>query len=106
MIEVSLNFLVVFAILWILMFVLNKVFFGPLWKIRERRRAVRDGDRDAARKALETYDRTIERLEQSLKAARLESEALRENLGAEALREKARLLDELNAEYRRNVDKA
>jgi len=106
MLEVSLNFLVVFFILWILVFVLNKIFFGPVRRIRDQRRDELKRNRESARRALEKYDRTVEQLEQALKAARAQAEQERESLSAAALQEKAQWLGDLGAEHRRNVDKA
>lgn len=106
MLNVDGSFIVVFFIVWILVLVLNKVFFSPLKRIRDKRQALLRENRESARRALETYDQTVLQIDQSLKTARARAEQVRESLSAEAVKEKARLLEELNAEYRRNVEQA
>jgi len=106
MLKIDASFLVVFAIVWILAFILKKIFFGPVKAVRDKRQEALERDREAARLALENFDRTVAGLEQSLKTARTQAEAEREALGAAALQEKSRLLGELGAESRRNVDQA
>jgi F-type H+-transporting ATPase subunit b len=106
MLNIDATFLVVFVIIWILVFVLNKVFFNPMRRIRDVRRGELDRNQGTARRALEEYDRTLERLEQSLREARSQADRTRESLSAEALKEKAKLLGDVGAEYRRNVEKA
>lgn len=106
MLNIDVTFLVVFVIVWILVFVLNKVFFNPMKRIRDVRRGELDRNQGTARRALEQYDRTLERLEQSLREARSQADRTRESLSAEALKEKAKLLEDVGAVYRRNVEKA
>jgi len=106
MIQIDGSFLVIFAIVWILVFVLNRIFFGPIKRIRDKRQDTLRQDREAAAEALDSYGQTVQRVEQSLKAARAQAEQIRESLTAEALKEKGRLLEELNAEYRGTVEKA
>jgi F0F1-type ATP synthase membrane subunit b/b' len=106
MLNVDASFIVVFFIVWILVLVLGKVFFAPLKRIRDKRQAVLRENRESARRTLETYDQTVQHVDQSLKAARTQAEQIRDSLSAEALKEKARLLEELNAEFRQNVDRA
>jgi F0F1-type ATP synthase membrane subunit b/b' len=105
MLEIDGSFLVIFAIVWILVFVLNRVFFTPVKRIRDKRGDALRQDREAAARALDAYGRSVQNVEQSLKAARAQAEQVRDSLSAEALREKGRLLEELNAEYRRTVEK-
>ena len=106
MIQIDGSFLVIFAIVWILVFVLNRVFFGPIKGIRDKRQDTLRQDREAAGNALDAYGQIVQRVEQDLKAARAQAEQVRDSLSAEALREKGRFLEELNAEYRQTVEKA
>ncbi|OGD25380.1 MAG: hypothetical protein A2Y56_15325, partial [Candidatus Aminicenantes bacterium RBG_13_63_10] len=91
MLNIDASFLVVFAIVWILAFILKKIFFGPVKAVRDKRQEALGRDREAARLALENFDRTVAGLEQSLKTARTQAEAEREALSAAAFQEKARL---------------
>ncbi len=106
MLNIDATFLIVFAVVWILVFVLTRVFFNPIRKVRDARKAVLDGNAEAARAALEQYDQTLARLEQSLRDARASADRTRESLSAEALKQKTKLLEELGLEYRRNVEQA
>ncbi len=106
MLNIDATFLIVFAIVWVLVFVLTRIFFNPIKRVRDARQAEIDKNEKAAGEALGQYDRTLERLEQSLREARTDADKLRDSLSSEALKEKARLLEELGAEYRRNVEKA
>ncbi len=106
MLNVDGSFIVVFFIVWVLVLVLNKVFFSPIKRVRDKRQALLRENRESARQSLDAYDRTVLQIDQSLKAAKARAEQIRESLSVEALKEKARLLEELNAEYRRNVEQA
>jgi len=106
MIQIDGSFLVIIAIVWVLVFVLNRIFFGPIKRIRDKRQDTLRHDREAAAKALDSYGEVVQRVEQSLKSARAQAEQIRESLSAEALKEKGRLLEELNAENRVAVEKA
>lgn len=105
MLQIDGGFLIIFAIVWILVFVLNRIFFTPIKRIRDKRRDTLRQDREAAARALDSYGATVQRVEQTLKAARAQAEQVRDSLSAEALREKGLFLEELNAEYHRTVEK-
>lgn len=63
-------------------------------------------NKESHRKAIEAYEQSINEIEENLKAARAISDRTREKLEKEALGEKNRLLEEINAEYRSQVEKA
>ena len=106
MLFVDIALVIVFLLVWILVLILTKIFFKPVGGIMKKRDALIREDKEAAGKALETYDRNLRRIEDNLKEAKAGSEKIRENLEAEALKEKARILSEIHSESRKQVDKA
>ena len=106
MLNVNWTVLITFALVWILVVVLNRVFFKPVGRVLDGRAARIDGDNEAARKALETYERDIRRIEDRLKEARAASDEVWAKAELEALKEKSRLIQDIQAESRAQVDKA
>jgi F-type H+-transporting ATPase subunit b len=106
MIQIDATFLVIFFIVWVLVFVLSKVFFKPVSKIRDEREAIILKNRNASKKALKSYEQSIQEIEQAIKAAKASAEATKEGIELEALKEKSRLVAEVNLECRAQVEKA
>ncbi len=106
MLSLDANFIVVFIIVWVLVFVLSKVFFNPVRRVRDRRESGLQADRQARQQALECYENNLADIEASLKEAKAAAEAARGLLEQEALKEKNRLLAEVSAECRRQVEQA
>ncbi len=98
--------LIVFIIVWVLVLVLSRLFFKPLGRILEERRNRLDTDRKAAEDALTKTEMDIRRIEEGLKEARAAAESLREKEETEALREKSRIIQEVQAEGRARVEEA
>ncbi len=106
MLDINVTVLIVFALVWILVLILSRVFFKPLSRLRREREARLAGDREETRRTLETYQKEVRAVEESLAAARAEAARLREEAEGEALKEKARLLQEVADERRAQVEKA
>jgi F0F1-type ATP synthase membrane subunit b/b' len=106
MLSLDANFVVVFAIIWILVFVLSKLFFNPVRRMRDRRESDLLADRQARQQALGSYERSLADIETTLKEAKAAAESARSRLELEALKEKNRLLAEVSAECRRQVEQA
>lgn len=106
MLAIDLTFIVIFLLVWSLVIVLTRVFFKPVGRIMEKRRDRESADRNAAREALEAGERDLRRIEDEIKEARASSERLREELEAQALGEKARLISEVQADARDRIEKA
>ena len=106
MLSLDANFIVVFAIIWILVLVLSKVFFNPVRRMRDRREVDIAADRTARQRAVESYEKSLAEIEASLKDARAAAEAARSRLEQDALQEKSRLLAEVSAECRHQVEQA
>ena len=92
MLSIDGSALVVFAIIWVLVFILTRVFFNPLRKIRaERERHVRRGEEEAQSSQAE-YDRSLQKIDQAVRQAKVEAEQARDHLAAEAGREKNQMI--------------
>ena len=98
--------LIVFLIVWVLVIVLSRLFFKPLGRILEKRRNRLDTDRKAAEDALAKTEMDIRRIEDGLKEARAAAERAREKAESEALREKNRIIQDVQTEGRARVEKA
>jgi F-type H+-transporting ATPase subunit b len=106
MLQVDLSALVVFAIVWILVVVLTKVFFKPIQGIvRKREEGLRE-DREAGEKAQSEYEASLQKIEDDIKQARSSSYRIRDKFEKEALKEKERMLSEVSKECRSQVDEA
>ncbi|HOI45092.1 MAG TPA: hypothetical protein PLX50_05735 [Candidatus Aminicenantes bacterium] len=106
MLDIDATFLIVVILVWILVLALSRLFFKPVGRImRERDERIRK-DRAATQETLDTYEKNLERIEERLKEAKAAADALRQTLEAEAVQDKSRLLRDLSAEYRQQIDKA
>lgn len=106
MLSLDANLVVVFAVVWILVFVLSKLFFNPVRRVRDQRESGIKADRQARQQALDSYEKSLAEIEASLKDAKAAAESARSLLEQEALREKNKLLAEVSAECRRQVEQA
>ncbi|OGD19772.1 MAG: hypothetical protein A2W03_17365 [Candidatus Aminicenantes bacterium RBG_16_63_16] len=106
MLSLDANLVIVFAVVWILVFVLSKLFFNPVRRVRDQREAGIKADRQARQQALDSYERSLAEIEASLKDAKAAAESARSLLEQEALKEKSKLLAEVSAECRRQVEQA
>jgi F0F1-type ATP synthase membrane subunit b/b' len=106
MLDINATFLVTFAVVWILVLILGKVFFHPYQKLRAGRDGRIAADRQASQLAAEQNQRSLQAIDQSVKAARAAASRIREDLEAEALREKTRLLSEVGGAAKAEVESA
>ena len=106
MLDINGTVLIVFALIWILVLILSRVFFKPISRLRREREARLAGDREETRRTLETYEKEVRAVEESLAAARAEAARLKAEAEGEAMKEKTRLLQEVADERRVLVEKA
>jgi|PlaIllAssembly_1097288.scaffolds.fasta_scaffold65608_3 F0F1-type ATP synthase membrane subunit b/b' len=106
MLSLDANVVVVFAVVWILVFILTKLFFNPVRRVRDRRESGLAADRKARQQALEGYEKSLAEIESALKDAKAAAEAARARLEQDALKEKNQLLAEVSAECRQQVEQA
>lgn len=106
MLDLNASFLIIFAIVWILFFVLKKLFFNPLQKVRGERESLIKQNKEASAVAQAEYERTLSEIDEQIKKARAEALAARDKLEAEAQKEKERLISDVSRESRTQVEKA
>lgn len=106
MIQIDASLLVVFFIVWILVFALTKLFFTPLKKVIKDRQDGIERNRAAGEKSMEKVRLTVEKIEEELKAAKVQSQKMKENFEKKALEERERLLAGVSEEWRGEIDKA
>jgi F-type H+-transporting ATPase subunit b len=106
MLQIDATAFIVFFIVWILVFVLSRVFWKPMIKVIRDRNAQIDGDGEASRKTGIAYEQGLQEIDQTLKSARLAAEKTRETLEVEALKEKSRMLTEASTMAKGEIEKA
>jgi F-type H+-transporting ATPase subunit b len=106
MLSIDATALIVFAVVWVLVVVLTRIFFKPIMKVLDERAARIAKDKEAAAGSREAYERDLRRVEEGLKEARAAAEAIRSAAESEALKEKSRLVREVQAEGRAEVERA
>jgi F-type H+-transporting ATPase subunit b len=106
MLSIDLTFAVIFLLVWVLVLILSRVFFKPVGRMMEERGSRSRENKEAARKALDALTQDLRKIEESLKEAKAASDKIRESLEIEALKERTRLLSDLHAESRGQVEKA
>jgi F-type H+-transporting ATPase subunit b len=106
MLSINATSLVVFAVVWILVLVLTRVFFKPILRVLDQRADRIAKDKAAAEEARQATEADLKRIEDGLKEARAAAEAARSAAEADALKEKSRLVREVQAEGRAEVEKA
>ena len=106
MLQIDFSLIVVFLIVWVLVFFLSRLFFNPLRKIMQERNDKIQGGSEACRKSTETYEQTVNEIEERLKSARAFSQQAMEKIEREAAAERERLLAEISEESRHKVEEA
>lgn len=104
--KIDLTFLVTFFIIWILVFILSRIFFRPMTKIIQDRDAQIQGDKASSQNDLDARERSLEKIDRTLKSARQAAEKRREEIEGEAFKEKNRLIAEVSAASRRQIEQA
>lgn len=104
--QIDLTFLVTFFIIWVLVFVLSRIFFKPMVKIMGDRDAQIQGDRTASEKNTRAYVEGLQEVERTLKSARQAGEKTITEIEDAALKEKSRLVAEASAASKDEIDKA
>lgn len=103
MLSVDASLIVVFVIVWVLVFVLSKLFFNPLRKVMNQRKSKIEGDLQASDKAIAEYESRVKEIEDSLKAARSSGAETRDSFEKDALKEKERLIKEMSDQSRAQI---
>jgi F-type H+-transporting ATPase subunit b len=98
--------LITFALVWILALVLSRVFFKPVGRILGERASRIEATKAETEKTLTAYGEDLRRIEESLKDARASSAEIWDQAEHEALKERSRLVQDIQTECRAQVEKA
>lgn len=106
MLDLDASLFVIFAIVWILLLVLKKVFFKPMESVRRERNKLLGQNRNAFDQAKEKHEKTLSEIEARIKEARAEVQTIRAKYEEEAQKERERLVLAVSEESRVQVEKA
>jgi F0F1-type ATP synthase membrane subunit b/b' len=106
MLEIDASFLIVFAILWILLVILKKLYFNPVTSLVRSRDSEVESNLKLSQEALDDHEKNIVEVEQSLKSARAAARVTKGKFVAEAQEEKEKIVAEMADESRKSVNKA
>jgi F-type H+-transporting ATPase subunit b len=98
--------LITFAIVWILVIVLSRVFFKPIGRVLGERAARLEKARTETEATLAGCEEDLRKIEERLREARAASDTLWEQTESQALKEKSRLIQDIQAETRAQTEKA
>lgn len=105
MLDLDISLFVIFAIVWILLFVLKKIFFNPLQKVRAERDALINQNKLAAEKSQEDYEHTLSEIEEQMKKARMDATTSRNTLEKDAQKKREELIADVSKESKKMVEK-
>jgi F0F1-type ATP synthase membrane subunit b/b' len=106
MLQIDSSIILVFAIIWILVFVLTKTVFNPIRRIMRDREDGIASDREAGVQAERAYEDSLRKVEDEIRQARAAAYAIQDTLEKEALKEKERMFSAVSKECRAQVDEA
>jgi len=106
MLQIDASLLVTFFTVWILVFVLSKIFWKPMARTTGEREALLAADREASRRGGEAYEKSLQDVAAAMKAAKAAADKAREEVETQALREKARLLADIGAASKDRLEAA
>ena len=106
MLSVDISALFVFLLIWVLIFVMTKLFFNPLRKVMGERKAKLKGSQEASQKAVDEYEKAVRGIEENLKSARSAAIATRDEFEQDALKEKEKILRDVSEECRAQLNEA
>lgn len=106
MLSLDANVIVVFLIIWVLLFVLSKLFFNPIRRIRNEREKIISANKTAYEQALSSYEESVRQIDEAIQQAKDDAVTAQASLEAEAQKEKSRLITEINVGCRHQVEQA
>ncbi|MFC2165336.1 hypothetical protein ACFLT2_10110 [Acidobacteriota bacterium] len=106
MLNIDGSLFVVFAIVWILLVILKKLYFKPVKTVVDSRDNEVEGNLKFSQDALDSHEKNIVEIEQKLKAARAAARATKLNFVSEAQKEKEKIVAEMAKESRLRVNEA
>ncbi len=105
MLDIDISSIVIFAMVWLLLIVLKKVFFNPLQKVRAERDALINQNKMAAAKSQEDYEHALSEIEKKIKKTRMDALASRKTFEKEAQEKREELIADVSKESKKKVEK-
>lgn len=105
MLDIDISLVVIFAMVWLLLVVLKKVFFNPLQRVRAERDALINQNKMAAAKSQEDYEQTLSEIEDQVKKTRMDAVASRNALEKDAQEKREELIADVSKESKKMVEK-
>lgn len=106
MLSVDITALFILLIIWILLIVLTRVFYNPIRKVMNERSSIVDGGKKSYEKVTAEYEKTLQDIEERVKAARVDALTSRDRIEEEAVQKKEGMLSDTNADYRKRISEA
>jgi F0F1-type ATP synthase membrane subunit b/b' len=106
MLNLDVSLFVVFAIVWILLFILKKLYFNPVTDLISSRDNEVESNLKISQDSLDSHEKNIVEIEQKLKTARAAARETKGTFISEAQKEKDNIVAEMIRESRLRVDKA
>ena len=106
MLNLDVSLFVVFAIVWILLFILKKLYFNPVTSLVRSRDTEVESNLKISQDALDSHEKNIVEIEERLKKARAAARETKGRIISEAQREKEKIIAEIAKESRLSVDHA
>ncbi len=105
MLDIDISSVVIFSMVWLLLFVLKKIFFNPLQKVRAERAALINQNKMAAAKSQEDYEHALSEIEEQIKKTRMDAVASRNTLEKDAQEKREKLIADVSMESKKMVEK-
>ncbi len=106
MLQIDATFIVIFFVVWILVFILSRVFWKPMVKVVRDRESQVSGDKESFDKNTEACKLGLLEIDKTLASARAAAERARDDIEIEALKEKSRIITESGSLAREEIEKA
>lgn len=106
MLDIDGSLIVVFAIVWILLFILKRLYFNPVTNLVNNRDKELESNLKISRDALDSHDHNISEIEQKLKQAQAAARETKGRFVSEGQREKEKIIAEMAREARLRIEKA
>jgi len=104
MLDIDASLFVVFAIIWILLAILKKLYFNPVTNLVDSRDNEVEGNLKVSQDALEKHGKNIIDIEQKLKTARAAARETKGKFISEAQKEKEKIVAEISQESRARMN--
>lgn len=104
MLNIDSSFIVIFIMIWVLHFVLSRIFFNPVRKIIGERETKIHENKESCERALKENEQKINEIEETLRSARKAAHSTKDKFEREAFEEKDRLVEKIHLECRDQVD--